>query len=83
MGGASPDGALASVSIEIDTAKPLTASNIIKLDNKRIAGFPDFIMDWVSRQTDELVTAFFTPPSLVIIPPTSIGQNNQYDGTLE
>ena len=39
-------------------------------------------MDWVSRQTDELVTAFFTPPALVIIPPTTLGQNNQYDGTM-
>lgn len=39
-------------------------------------------MDWVSRQTDELVSAFFTPPTLIVIPPTSIGQNNQYDGTL-
>ncbi|MFZ2255916.1 MAG: hypothetical protein WAW59_02175 [Patescibacteria group bacterium] len=39
-------------------------------------------MDWVSRQTDELVTAFFTPPALVIIPPTTLGQNSQYDGTM-
>lgn len=39
-------------------------------------------MDWVSRQTDELVNAFFTPPALVIIWPTTIGQNNQFDGTM-
>lgn len=79
---ATEDGALASVDIEIDLAKPLTADNIIKLKNKRISGFPDFIMDWVSRQTDELVNAFFTPPSLIIIWPTTIGQNNQFDWTM-
>lgn len=39
-------------------------------------------MDWISRQTDEMVNALFTPPSLIIIPPTSIGQNAQFDGTL-
>ncbi len=39
-------------------------------------------MEWVSRQTDELVNSLFTPPSLIIIPPTSIGQNAQFDGTL-
>lgn len=39
-------------------------------------------MDWVSRQTDEMVNALFTPPALIIIPPTSIGQNAQFDGTL-
>lgn len=39
-------------------------------------------MDWVSRQTDELVNSLFTPPALIIIPPTSIGQNAQFDGTL-
>jgi hypothetical protein len=39
-------------------------------------------MDWVSRQTDEMVNALFTPPALIIVPPTSIGQNAQFDGTL-
>ncbi len=82
MNGASPDGAAASVEFELDFAKPLTFDNIVKLKNKRISGFPDFLMDWVSRQTDELVNALFTPPSLIIIPPTSIGQNAQFDGTL-
>jgi hypothetical protein len=60
------------VDIEIDLAKPLTADNIIKLKNKRIAGFPDFIMDWFTRQVDELIVNFFTVPSFVIIWPTSI-----------
>jgi hypothetical protein len=70
------------VEIGIDFAQPLTFDNIFKLKNKRISGFPDFLMDWVSRQTDELVNSLFTPPSLIIIPPTSLGQNAQFDGTL-
>lgn len=51
----------------------------MKLKNKRIAGFPDFIMDWVSRQTDEVTNALLTPPNLIIIKPTSVGQNAQFD----
>lgn len=61
-----------SVDITIDLAKPLTADNIINLKNKRIGGFPDFIMDWVWRQTDELVNSFFTLPRLKVIMPTSV-----------
>jgi hypothetical protein len=52
---------------------------VIKTKNKRIAAFPDFIMDWLSRQTEEVTTSLFTPPNLTIIPPTSFGQNAQMD----
>ncbi len=82
IGWGNPDDALLGVEVSIDLAKPLWSQKIIQLKNKRVAGFPDFIMDWVSRQTDELVNALFTPPNLIIIPPTSIGQNMQFDGTL-
>lgn len=39
-------------------------------------------MDWVSRQTDEFVNGLFTVPNFTIIPPTTIGQNMQFDGTM-
>lgn len=36
-------------------------------------------MDWVTRQTEEITNALFTPPNLTIIPPTSIGQDGNID----
>lgn len=43
------DGTTSGTSIEIgvDSAKPLTVGNIVKVNNKRISGFPEYIMDWV------------------------------------
>ncbi len=68
------------VGIEIDSAKPITTGDIVKVKNKRVAGFPDFIMDWLQRQGDEISTALFTPPNLTIIPPTTLGPNAPFDG---
>lgn len=56
-------------------------SKVVDVKNKRISAFPDFIMDWLTRQTEELTTALFTPPNLTIIPPTDFGQNAKVDGT--
>lgn len=69
------------MTLEIDTsaAKVADIGKVIKLKNKRIAPFPEFIMDWVSRQIEEITTSLFTPPSLTIIPPTDFGQNAQVD----
>lgn len=47
--------------------------------NRRIAAFPDFLMDWLTRQVEEFTNAFFTPPNLTIIPPTDFGQNMKID----
>jgi hypothetical protein len=68
------------VGIDIDSAKPISTGNIVKVKNKRVSGFPDFIMDWVQRQGDEAVTALFTPPTLTVIPPTTLGPNSPFDG---
>lgn len=56
-------------------------SKVVDVKNKRIAAFPDFIMNWLTRQTEELTNSLFTPPNLTIIPPTNFGQNMQTDGT--
>lgn len=40
-------------------------------------------MDWLQRQGDEIVQALFTPPNFTIIPPTSLGQNAQFDGSFK
>lgn len=54
---------------------------VVDTKNKRIAPFPEFIMEWLTRQTDEITTALLTPPNLTIIPPTNFGQNAKVDGT--
>lgn len=53
----------------MDLTKPFSLGDIIKVKNRRIAGFPEFIMDWVARQTDEITNKLLAPPSLVIVPP--------------
>ena len=54
---------------------------IVNPKNKRIAAFPDFLMDWLTRQTEEVVNSLFSPPNLTIIPPTDFGQNAKIDGS--
>lgn len=39
------------------------------------------MMDWLTRQTEEITTSLFTPPSLTVTPPTSFGQNAQVDSS--
>lgn len=54
---------------------------MVEVNNKRVAAFPDFIMNWLTRQTEELTNSLFTPPNLTIIPPTNFGQNAQVDSS--
>ena len=68
------------VSIEIDAKNVFNPGKIIKIKNKRIPGFPDFLMDWVSRQSDEITNKLFSLPNLVIIPPKNLGPNATIDG---
>jgi FG-GAP-like repeat len=69
-------------SIEIDSNTKISdIGSVIKVKNKRIAAFPDFLMDWLTRQTEEITTSLFTPPSLTIMPPTSFWQNAQVDAS--
>ena len=78
VAGASSAGS--ELGIEIDSNTTLAnIGSVIKLKNTRIAAFPDFVMDWLTRQTEEITTSLFTPPNLTIIPPTQFGQNAQVD----
>lgn len=67
--------------IGFDSAKPLTAGNIIKVKNRRIAGFPEFLMDWAARQMDEVTNKLLTLPNLVIVLPRNFSQNGVVDGS--
>ncbi len=68
-------------SIEIDGKNVFNPGKVIKIKNKRIPGFPDFLMDWVSRQSDEMTNKLFSLPNLVVIPPKNLGPNATIDGT--
>ena len=79
-----PSSGGASVSLEIDSNFDISnIGSVIKLKNIRIAAFPDFLMDWLSRQKDEIFNSLFTPPNLTIILPTDFGQNARIDSTFE
>lgn len=43
--------------------------NIVKIDMKRIFPFPDYIMQWVTRQIEEFVNKLTDLPTLYIILP--------------
>lgn len=78
-------GANAGTSVEVglDSSKPFSLGNIVKVKNKRISGFPDFVMDWVQRQGDEIVKALFTIPHITLYAPTTLGQHAQFDGSFQ
>lgn len=43
--------------------------DVVQVQMKRISPFPDFIMDWVTRQIEEIVTKLTDFPTLFIILP--------------
>lgn len=48
-------------------------SDVQKVQNQRISPFPDFIMDWVTRQIEEFVTKLTDFPDMYIILPDFSG----------
>ncbi len=68
-----------SLDVSIDS-KALTNFdfwNIVKVNFKRVVSFPDFIMDWVTRQIEEIVTKLTTLPTLYIILPDFSAVNSK------
>lgn len=47
--------------------------DVIKLKNNLIKSFPAFLMDWVNRQVEEIVTKLTTFPSIIVILPEFSG----------
>ncbi len=60
------DGA---IDIEISLAKGWNNGKIVKVKNTRIPAFPEFLMDWVNRQVEEIADKLTILPSLYIILP--------------
>lgn len=80
----SPSSGGIEFSLEFDSNTKISdIGSVIKIKNRRIAAFPGFIMKWLSDQTNEIMSSLFTPPNLIIIPPTSFGQNAQFDGSFK
>jgi hypothetical protein len=44
-------------------------ADIVKIDLKRIFPFPDFIMEWWTRQIEEIVTKLTDWPTVFVILP--------------
>lgn len=57
------------VGINPEAVKSFDVGNILKIKNDRTSGFPEFIMDWVNRQTEEVVNKLTSLPTLYIILP--------------
>ena len=65
-GSASPDF---GVGIDVTALKNFDLGNIVKIKLNRVSAFPDFIMDWVNRQAEEIVNKLTSLPTLYIILP--------------
>ncbi len=58
-----------SLSIDPKNITNFKPSDIIKVKNTRISMFPDFIMDWWSRQSEEIFKKLTSLPTLYITLP--------------
>lgn len=70
-----------SVDLDLWALKNGNFKDVLNIKNTRIAGFPDFLMDWVTRQIEEIVTKLTDFPTLYIILPdfSSILDTNWID----
>jgi len=71
-GGADTDMAL---TVDFDTSA-LSSGNfqdVVKVNNTRVSPFPDFLMDWVTRQIEEVVNKLTNLPKVFVILPDFSG----------
>jgi hypothetical protein len=57
------------VGIDPSALTSFDPGSIVKIKLERTSAFPDFIMDWVNRQTEEVVNKLTSLPTLYIIKP--------------
>ncbi len=57
------------VGIDPAALKRFDTGNIVKIKLGRVSAFPDFIMDWVNRQAEEVVNKLTSLPTLYVILP--------------
>lgn len=58
-----------SVELDLESLVGWDFDDVIKIEMKRISPFPDFIMDWVTRQIEEIANKLTDFPTLFIILP--------------
>ncbi len=63
------DTASMDMSLDLKSLVNWNFQDVIKIKNTRIAAFPGFLMDWVTRQVEEIVTKLTDFPTLYIILP--------------
>lgn len=61
------------VSIDSAAIKNFDFGSIIKIKNTRVSAFPDFLMEWATRQLEEVVNKLTSLPTLYIILPDFSG----------
>ena len=57
------------ININASDIKNFDIGKIEKIKNERVSAFPDFIMDWVNRQLEEVANKLTSLPTLYIIKP--------------
>jgi len=57
------------VDLDTDALKNGDYSDILKISMKRVPSFPGFLMDWVTRQIEEIVTKLTDFPTVFVILP--------------
>lgn len=69
--GNSNSTALMETSVNLDTSALVQGnlSDVVQVNNKRIGGFPSFMMDWVERQLDEVTSKLTNLPKIYVILP--------------
>lgn len=61
------------VSIDAAALTNFDIGNIVKIKNTRVSSFPDFLMEWATRQLEEVVNKLTSLPTLYIVLPDFSG----------
>ena len=68
------------VEFDLDNATAGDFSDVVKVDLQRVSPFPNFLMDWVTRQMEEVVTKLTNLPKIFIILPDTSGVLDEWWG---
>lgn len=61
------------MSLDATALKNFDVGNILKIKNSRVSAFPDFLMDWATRQLEEVANKLASLPTLYIVLPDFSG----------
>lgn len=60
-----------STSIDLDLSALASGNfeDVVQVQNKRVGAFPNFLMDWVERQLDEITSKLTNLPKVFVVLP--------------